>query len=106
MFTKKIYLGLKDYNPQVQVGYVKHAFVLTIHLLTRAIALPVEEMYDHAMYQCSLLAGDTDTNSAIVGGVIGAYVGVDNIDSVKLKKVLECNILPNQSRSSNRPLFI
>ena len=39
-----------------------------------------------------MLAGDSDTNCAIVGGLIGAYVGVKNIDQSKVKKVLECDI--------------
>ena len=39
-----------------------------------------------------MLAGDTDTNCAIVGGLVGAYVGVSKIPKEKLKKVLECNL--------------
>lgn len=42
------------------------------------------------MRQCVKLQGDTDTNAAIVGGLIGAYVGLDNIDIDKVRKVLEC----------------
>ena len=46
-----------------------------------------------------MLAGDSDTNCAIVGGLIGAYVGVSKLDKEKLKKVLECDIsLGNQPR--------
>ena len=39
-----------------------------------------------------MMAGDSDTNCAIVGGLIGAYVGVKNIDQDKVKKVLECDV--------------
>ena len=39
-----------------------------------------------------LLAGDSDTNAAIVGGVMGAYVGLDNIKEEMIKKLLECNL--------------
>ena len=53
------------------------------------------------------LAGDSDTNCCIVGGMIGAYVGIDNIDQTKIRKVLECNILDSpESLSSFRPSFI
>ena len=48
-----------------------------------------------------MLAGDSDTNCAIVGGLIGAYVGVKNIDQSKVKKVLECDVttgkVPNRA---------
>ena len=42
------------------------------------------------MKQTVKLAGDSDTNCAIVGGVIGAYAGINNIDQNKVKLVLEC----------------
>ena len=45
-----------------------------------------------------MLGGDTDTNCAIVGGMIGAYVGIDNIDTAKLRKVLD--------NRNNRPAFV
>jgi len=37
-----------------------------------------------------MLKGDTDTNAAIMGGLVGAFVGIDKIDQVKLRKLLEC----------------
>ena len=42
------------------------------------------------MFQVTRLQGDTDTNCAIVGGILGAYVGVDKIDRHKLRTLLEC----------------
>ena len=53
-----------------------------------------------------MLGGDTDTNCAIVGGVVGAYAGVDNIDPIKLRKVLECHLEEGMSFSSSRANFI
>ena len=38
------------------------------------------------------MGGDTDTNCAIVGGLVGAYLGINNIPSEKVKKVLECDL--------------
>lgn len=53
------------------------------------------------------MQGDTDTNCAIVGGVIGAYVGLDRIDPAKVRKVLECKLQKNlHHRSATRPKFI
>ena len=77
------------------MGFVKHAFLLSMYFLQRCTepaCKPVEEVYSWAMFQTVLLAGDSDTNAAIVGGVIGAYVGVDNINEAYLKKLLECNL--------------
>jgi len=71
---------------------VKHAFVLSMYCLMRATEKPIEKVYDWAMRQVTKLQGDTDTNCAIVGGVIGAYAGLDNIDVDKVRKVLECRL--------------
>ena len=64
---------------------MKHGFVLSIYALMRAnekdsegvATFKLEEVYSWAIYQVTKLAGDTDTNCAIVGAVIGAYVGID-----------------------------
>jgi len=37
------------------------------------------------------LGGDTDTNAAIVGGMIGALVGFSKIDEGMIKKLLMCD---------------
>lgn len=93
-FEKSEWLTLQDYNTQIHIGFVKHGFVLAFHLLMRYQDKqpPSRDIYDSAMHQLCYLAGDTDTNCAIVGGLLGAYLGVDNIASEKLKKVLECEI--------------
>jgi len=57
------------------MGYLKHAFILAFLFLLRA-DLADEELYDEAMWQTTSLGGDTDTNCAIVGGLIGAYLGL------------------------------
>ena len=48
-FEKKELLSLADYDAQLHVGYVKHGFVLAIHLLMRHKDKDVSEMYDYAM---------------------------------------------------------
>ena len=50
-----------------------------------------------------MLAGDTDTNCAIVGGLVGAYLGIKRIPESKVKKVLECNV--KLGKPSKRPEF-
>ena len=42
-------LNLADYDAQLHVGYVKHGFVLAMHLLMRHQDKHVSEMYDFAM---------------------------------------------------------
>lgn len=39
-----------------------------------------------------LFAGDTDTNGAIVGGMIGAYYGKAALPSYMKEKVLNCDL--------------
>ncbi|KAL3662491.1 hypothetical protein V7S43_012346 [Phytophthora oleae] len=56
-----------------QVGHVRWAFVLATHFLRQ------NESYERAIQQTLLKGGDTDTNAAIVGGLIGALHGVQAI---------------------------
>ena len=81
---ENLFLSNRVYNVNKNMGLAMHAFVLTMYCLLRAGDKPVETFYDYCMYQVVKLQGDTDTNAAIVGGAIGAYVGLDYIDSRKL----------------------
>ena len=63
-----------------------------MYFLMRAADKPIDTYYDWVMHQVIKLQGDCDTNAAIVGGVVGAYVGIDKIDPNKLQKVLNCEI--------------
>ena len=75
------FFSLETYNPQNGQGFVKHAFILAIYCLIRTQDLPLGEIFNYAMYQTTMLAGDSDTNCAIVGGIIGAYCDIENIDT-------------------------
>lgn len=69
------------YEPQI--GFVKIAFTHAFrHLL-------VGSSYEDAMVETLCGGGDTDTNACIVGGLIGAAVGVENIPLNMRKAVLE-----------------
>ena len=48
-----------------------------------------------------MLAGDTDTNCAIAGGLVGAYVGVKAMPAEKVQKELECDV--GKGGQPNRP---
>lgn len=65
-----------------KVGHVRWAFVLATHFLRR------NESYERAIQQTLLKGGDTDTNAAIVGGLIGALHGVESIPSLMREAVL------------------
>ena len=93
-------------NVQQNMGFAKHAFVLAFYCLIRSTVKSDEEIFDFSMRQCTVLGGDSDTNAAIVGGIIGAYVGLDNIDPLKLKKVLEGRPTGEGARSQCRAKFI
>ena len=89
------------------MGYAKHGFILAMYALLRASEFEeANEAYDWSIEQAIVLLGDADTNACIVGGVMGAYVGVDNIDESKLQILLECKVEPRDTTSSERPRFI
>jgi ADP-ribosylglycohydrolase len=46
------------------------------------------------------LGGDTDTNCAIVGGLIGAYLGLKLIPTDKVAKVMTCK--PKRGREDEK----
>ena len=97
-------MDLSHYNPQPQMGFVKHAFTLAFFCLLRSEDISVDQIFEHSMEQTAMLAGDTDTNCAIVGGLVGAYCGIDNIAKDRVRKVLECNHA--QSKTKVRPDFV
>lgn len=88
------------------MGLAKWAFVLSFYCLIRSTVKTDEELFDWSMRQTTCLGGDSDTNCAIVGGLIGAYVGLDKIDALKVKKVLECRLRGEGARSQYRSKFI
>lgn len=51
-----------------------------------------------------LFAGDTDTNGAIVGGMIGAYYGRESLPNWMVDKVLKCDL--NLGTHPKRPVLV
>lgn len=61
-------LDISDMNARHQMGHVRWGFVMAIYFLRHpAIS------YEDAIRTTLLKGGDTDTNAAIVGGMVGAY---------------------------------
>lgn len=54
------------------MGWVKHAFVLSFFCLQMVTA---DMTYEKGIELALVLAGDTDTNACIAGGMLGAYLG-------------------------------
>ena len=78
------FLSLDDYNPQEKMGYIKHSFILAFFCLLRTEKMKANQIFVHVMEQCAILAGDTDTNCAIAGGLVGAYIGAGNLPRDKV----------------------
>ena len=79
-----------EFNVDESIGWVRHAFKLTFSHLRKS------STYEDAIYSVLLQGGDTDTNAAIVGCMIGALHGAASIPSYMKEPVLT-------SRPSDRP---
>jgi ADP-ribosylglycohydrolase len=51
-----------------------------------------QKPFDDLIYEVLRLAGDTDTNCCIVGGMLGAYTGRQNLDQAKISMLFSCDI--------------
>ena len=80
------------------IGFIKHSFILSFYYLAKAADKDDDgslyydlnkpegkNFYFESIREVISLGGDTDTNACIVGGIIGAYVGVSNITDDLLK---------------------
>ena len=71
-----------------QMGYYFHAFKLTIYFLYIFDDLKGNNIYNQIIYKICDYGGDTDTNAAIVGMIIGPLIGLENFDRHKLETFL------------------
>lgn len=83
------------------MGHVKYAFTLSFWFLRR------KTQFELAIYNTLLKGGDTDTNAAIVGAMLGALHGETNIPNSMMAPVLACDCtkLPNNLLGQRRPAF-
>jgi ADP-ribosyl-[dinitrogen reductase] hydrolase len=65
----------------------------------------LENMYEDSIYKTIQQGGDTDTNACIVGGMIGALVGIKGIPKLMVKKIL-CFDCTNPKNFRPRPKFL
>ena len=74
------------------MGFIKHAIVLSFYfLLVHAKRGGNLSHYD-AIKEVISLAGDSDTNACIVGGIIGALLGFKALDQNMVKTLLSCDV--------------
>ena len=75
-----------------QAGYVRYGFTYAFHYLEFAFG------YRQAILETLAMGGDTDTNACIVGGLVGAYNGLNGIPKQALEKVIACKTEYGQPR--------
>ncbi len=73
---------LENINCKKNIGYCKHGFQLVIYFLHN------QTTYVNAIKTTLLKGGDTDTNAKIVGSVIGAMKGINEIPEYMLSPVV------------------
>jgi len=64
------------------MGYYLHAYRLTLYYLynfeTMKKVINIKNIYNNIMFDICDFGGDTDTNAAIVGAIIGPLIGYKN----------------------------
>jgi ADP-ribosyl-[dinitrogen reductase] hydrolase len=80
------------------IGVIDIAFMWSFYYLNK------ETSYSEALKDILLRGGDTDTNAAIVGGLLGAAEGIDGINKDQIKKVLDFD--PQLHGGHQRPSFL
>lgn len=82
------------------IGHVRYAFTLAFFFLRQAAS------YEDAIALTLQKGGDTDTNAAIVGGLLGAFHGAECIPSFMKDPVLsfDCTLARVSSKGIMRPL--
>ena len=83
-------------NCTIQAGHVRWGFVLAFYFLRNP-----EITYEQAIKITLLKGGDTDTNAAIVGGLVGAY---HNIPKYMLQPVLDFDCTTVSQKHHTRPI--
>lgn len=88
-------LDISDLDATKQIGHVRWGFVMAFFFLRNS-----EVTYEEAIQMTLMKGGDTDTNAAIVGGMLGAY---RSIPEYMLNPVMEFDCTTDTFRSHRRP---
>ena len=89
-------LNIEDYDCSNNIGHVKHAFILCMYFLRN------KTPFVEAIHLTLKKGGDTDTNAAIVGGMMGALWGFDAIPEYMIKPVMDFDC-ENCTKGHKRP---
>lgn len=91
-------LDITNLDCTSNIGHVKWGFLLAIYFLRNNTS------FEEAIKQTLMKGGDTDTNAAIVGGVIGALHGINGIPEYMKNPVLEFDPEnPGERKGYKRP---
>lgn len=75
-----------------QMGYYMHSYNLTIYYLSvfdkQKEQISLKDFFTNMMFDLSDFGGDTDTNGAIVGMIMGPLIGMENYDRKYLDPLL------------------
>lgn len=93
---------LKDAQNNVNVPYHPHIGFVKIAFIHAFRHLLLGTNYVDAIAETLLGGGDTDTNACIVGGLVGAACGAEEIPAMMQKPVLNCHT----ASGIPRPLFL
>jgi ADP-ribosylglycohydrolase len=88
-------LDITDMNATKQIGHVRWGFVMAFYFLRNP-----EFTYEEAIKITLMKGGDTDTNAAIVGGMVAAY---HKIPEYMLNPVLDFDCTVEGKRHHKRP---
>lgn len=92
----------EDFDVKINIGHVKHAFTLAFHFLRNPTTT-----FETAVAATCRKMGDSDTNCAIVGAMVGAMHGVDGIPSFMSGPVLAFDCVTHDPKVTllgyNRP---
>lgn len=84
---------------------MKHAFILTYYFLLKYDPKDEATFFCDSIRQVIQLGGDTDTNAAIVGGMLGALLGLHNIPVYMIDKVMSYDCT-QPGQQNPRPEFL
>jgi ADP-ribosyl-[dinitrogen reductase] hydrolase len=88
-------LDISDMDATRQIGHVRWGFVMAIYFLRNP-----HISFEEAIKITLMKGGDTDTNAAIVGGIVAAY---QQIPEYMLKPVLDFDCTVNGHKHHKRP---
>ena len=95
------YLKQKNIGTQ-NPGYYLHSLFLSFYFLKNfSIYDNYWNTYEEIILTVCDLGGDTDTNAAILGGVLGAGFGFNQLSN-KVDEMLKCSIIADRWRSDEK----